>query len=301
MFAMSPPLTLAAAASAVARRHRLPLVLNLQDLHPDAAVATGAVTARTPLRALRALERRTYRDASAITTLSPAMARTVAERAPAGKRIEVIANFVDTAAVTPGPRMNDFRRELGVPESAVLFMYAGNVGLSQPMELIRFAANRLRLRRDVCFAVNGAGVAMADVERWAAEHANVVVSGYQPGERLGEVLAAADVHLVLLRPGMGNVSVPSKVYTALAAGRPVLAAVDADSEVRRIVDDAGAGTTVDPGDPQAFVDAVLRLADDADGRTAMGDAAREHSRRHTPAGAAAAYLRLFEEVAFAGR
>ncbi len=296
IFAMSPPLTLATAASLTAAAHRTPLVLNLQDLHPDAAIVTGAVTGRGFVATLRQLEKFSYRAATAVTVLSEETRKAVIKRAPVGKRVEVIRNF-PTVEVEPGERVNSFRRELGIDEDTLVFLYAGNVGFSQPFGLIRAAAEKFAGRRDVCFVINGDGAVMSEVRAWASALPNVIVNGYQPAERLSEVLAAADVHLVLLAAGLGHVSVPSKVYSAFSAGRPVLVASQADSEISRIVEITQAGLTVDPTDEAGFADAVGRLADDHQLRQEMAMAAARSAQLHSADTAAEHYLRLFAELA----
>ncbi len=297
VFVMSPPLTLATAASVCASVRRTPLVLNLQDLHPDAAIATGAITNQSAIAALRWLEKRSYKAGAAITVLSQQARCAVLERAPAGTHVEVIPNFADTAKISPGDRANAYRRQLGIDEETLVFLYAGNVGFSQPLGLVRAAADLLAERRDICFVINGDGTAMSEVRNWASKKSNVIVSGYQPAERLNEVLAAADVHLVPLAAGLGHVSVPSKVYAAFSAGRPVLAAADAGCEISRIVETAAAGLVVDPTDEAGFADAVRRLADDPPARASMAAAAQRSADQHSPDTAAASYLRLFKKLA----
>ena len=103
---------------------------------------------------------------------------------------------------------------------------------------------------------------------------NVVFGDYQPAERLPEVLATGDVHAVLLKRGLGRVSVPSKTYSIMAAGRPIVAAIDPGTEVTRLVGASGAGTCVPPDDGPAFVAAVRDLVSDVARREAMGRSAR---------------------------
>ena len=139
----------------------------------------------------------------------------------------MIPNFVDTDAIRPLPRMTRYRTELGIGDEPVV-LYAGNVGFSQSLDLVVEAARRMP---DVTFLINGDGAARAELERDAASVANVRFAGYQPAPRLAEVLATGDVHVVPLRAGLGDVSVPSKTYSSLAAGRPVVASIDLDSEI----------------------------------------------------------------------
>jgi colanic acid biosynthesis glycosyl transferase WcaI len=249
--------------------------------------------------AARRLERASYRAADAVTVLSDDLRDNVAAKLPAAERskVRVIPNFVDTAAVRPLDRMTAYRRQLGIGTETVV-MYAGNVGLSQSLELILAAAEKLSHREDIVFVVNGGGSARPDLERRAAGMTNVRFADYQPADRLGEVLATGDVHVVPLKRGLARSSVPSKTYSILAAGRPLVASVDLGTEVARVVERAGAGVAVAPEDPAAFLDAVAGLVDDPDGLATMGAAGRAFVEQWaSPAAVAGAYEALFTELA----
>jgi colanic acid biosynthesis glycosyl transferase WcaI len=296
VLAMSPPLTLGPAGWLVATRMRAPLVFNIQDVYPDAAVQVGAITNERVIAALRGLERFSYARADAVTVLSDDLRDSLARRVDDPSKVRVIPNFVDTEGITPGPRMNSYRSEFGIGDELVV-MYAGNVGYSQPLELVVEAARRLSHRSDIRFVVNGEGSRRAELERDVAGLDNVTLVDFQPKERLPEVLAAGDVHLVLLREGLAAVSVPSKLYSILAAGRPVLASVDPGTEVDRVLAGCGGGATVPAGDTDAFVGAVEQLADDPDRRLAAGQAGRAFAETwSSAAGVAAMYEELFEEL-----
>ena len=116
-----------------------------------------------------------------------------------------------------------------------------------------------------------------------------------PAERLAEVLATGDIHLVPLRTGLASASVPSKIYSVLAAGRPVIASIDLGSEVARLVTEAGAGVVVGPGDPDALIAAVEYLAEGAGLRARMGADGRAWVEKClTSRAVATTYLNLFE-------
>ncbi|MCB0996352.1 MAG: glycosyltransferase family 4 protein [Acidimicrobiales bacterium] len=292
VLAMSPPLTLGVAGWVAATRWRVPYVFNIQDVFPDVAVDVGAITNRHVIRAASALERWCYRRADAVTVLSEDLRRNVAAKIGPEResRVHVIPNFVDVDQIRPGPRINAYRAEFGLGDGPVV-MYAGNLGHSQPLDLVMAAARR---HPHVRFVINGGGVARAELERQAADLANVVFVDYQPAERLPEVLAAADVHLVLLKPRLASASVPSKLYSILAAGRAVLASVDPDTEVSRVRDTADAGRWTPAGDTDAFVAAVGELAADPVGLAAMGERGRDFvSAWQTPAAVAERYEELF--------
>lgn len=287
VLSMSPPLTLGLTGWAAARLRGGRSTFNVQDVFPDAAVETGAISNRAVIAAARALERATYRRSDDVVLLSDDLRDNVAAKVPGRtSHLRVVPNFVDTAAIAPMDPDTPYRRGLAAGGAPVV-MYAGNVGYSQSLGLVLAAAAALP---SACFVVNGDGSARAALEREAAHLPNVRFVGYQPVERLAEVLASADVHVVPLRAGLGRVSVPSKTYSILAAGRPLVAAVDPGTEIPRMVEASGSGICVPPDDEASFIEAVARLLADPEGRARMGRSARQWVEAHaSPAGVAERY------------
>ncbi len=296
---MSPPLPLGVAGWLAAATRRAPFVFNIQDVFPDVAVELGAITDRRVIAVASALERFLYRRADAVTVLSDDLRDNVAAklRGRRPERVHVIPNFVDTERISPTDRMNDYRREHGLGDATVV-MYAGNVGMSQSLDLVVEAARRHRDRADVRFVINGGGAALEPLRRSAEGLDNLTFVPMQPRERLPEVLAAADLHLVPLKRGLARSSVPSKLYSILAAGRPVLASVDAGTEVAETVAAAGAGVSVPPEDIDAFCTALDGLLDDPARRAELGRSGRAFVEDWvSPAAVGLAYEQLFEQVA----
>lgn len=295
VIAMSPPLTLGVAGRLVAWIRRAPLIFNIQDVFPDAAVETGAITNRWVIGAARALEKVSYLSSSRVTVLSQDLADNVVSKIGASKatRVVVIPNFVDTERIVPLDAATDYRRELGLTDRPVV-MYAGNIGYSQSLEMLVAAA---RARPDVDFVINGTGSARSDLERSARGLTNLIFGDFQPPERLSEVLATGDIHVVPLRRGLGRVSVPSKTYSIMAAGRPIVAAVDAGTEVTRLVDGARSGLVVPPDETESFIAAIDRLVSDRDVRRGMGQRARAFvESQASPRAVAERYANLVHEI-----
>jgi colanic acid biosynthesis glycosyl transferase WcaI len=295
--AMSPPLTMGLTGWVTHLVRRGPLVFNIQDVFPDAAVQTGAITNGAIIAVARWLERVSYHRAAAVTVLSDDLRANVAAKMRPSRRnrVHVIPNFVDTEFIVPLDRMTPYRTELGIGAEPVI-MYAGNVGFSQSLELLLAAARELP---EATFVINGDGAARRDLELQAAGLANVRFAGYQPRERVPEVLASADVHVVPLRTGLGAVSVPSKTYSILAAGRPVLAAIDPGTEVPRMIAASGGGRAIGPDDPVAFVAALREMLTDEVALGAQGASARawvEHAA--SPRAVAEAYVRLIRQLSW---
>ena len=202
----------------------------------------------------------------------------------------MIPNFVDTQAIVPMSRLTNYRRELGVDESLVV-MYAGNVGFSQSLELMIEAA---RVLPNVIFVINGEGAARKSLEAKAHALSNVKFGDYQDASRLSEVLATGDLHVVPLRRGLGSVSVPSKTYSILAAGRPICAAIDLDTEVPRILAAANAGVCVEPDNQAAFVSAIAAMISDRKSLEEMGASGRKWVEGHaSPQSIAQRYEALY--------
>ena len=296
VLAMSPPLTLGLAGWVCARRHRVPLVFNIQDVFPDVAVEVGAITNAKVIALARALERFCYRRSDAVTVLSEDLRQNLAAKLAGHRpeRVHVIPNFVLSDQIVDGERDNSYRREFGLGDRTVV-MYAGNLGYSQSVELLIEAARSMADDPSVVFVINGGGSRRADLMDLAAGLDNVVFVGLQPKERLPEVLAAADIHCVLLGAGLGRSSVPSKLYSILAASRPAVASIDRGTEVERVLIAADAGIAVAPDDDEAFLAALRRLIDSPADRRRLGANGRAWVERWvSPSGVAAEYERLFE-------
>jgi len=298
VLAMSPPLTLGLAGWLAARARRVPFVFNIQDVFPDVAIELGVITNPGVIRVASWLERFTYLRADAVTVLSEDLRDNVATKLSRRRpeRVRVIPNFVDTEHIQPAARENSYREQFGLTGKTVV-MYAGNVGFSQSLDLLLDAADALAHEPDLVFVINGGGAARPDLERRAAGAPNVRFVDMQPKDRLPEVLAAADIHVVPLRRGLARSSVPSKMYSILAAGRPIVASVDAGTEVASVVERAGAGIAVPPDDAEALTKAIARLVADPDETRRMGAAGRASVERWaSPAAIAEQYEALFDEL-----
>lgn len=292
VLAMSPPLTLGLTGWFTKLFRGGKLVFNIQDIFPDAAVETGAITNTKIIAFSRWLERTSYQHSDAVVLLSDDLANNVQRKLDQKfhKKVRVIPNFVDTAEIVPMSRLTRYRRELGIGDSLVV-MYAGNVGFSQSLMMMVDAARELP---ELIFVINGEGAARESLVKAAQGLPNVVFGNYQDVSRLSEVLATGDIHLVPLRRGLGSVSVPSKTYSILAAGRPVCAAVDADTEVPRILAMSRAGVCVEPEDLIALVAAIRAMADDREALGKMGERGRIWVESHTsPASVAQRYEALY--------
>jgi colanic acid biosynthesis glycosyl transferase WcaI len=292
VLAMSPPLTLGLTGWFTKIIRRAPLVFNIQDVFPDAAIQTGAISNKKIIAAAKWLERVSYQRSDAVVLLSRDLRTNIANKIDTKfhDRLHVIPNFVDTVAVTPQNRMTAYRAELGIGDQLVV-MYAGNVGFSQSLNLVAEAAAKFS---EIAFVINGDGAARKKLQQDCAQLANVYFGDYQPIERLSEVLATGDIHLVPLRAGLASVSVPSKSYSILAAGRPMLAAIDPNTEIPNMLRESRAGIAVEPDNAPAFIEALGELVSNRELLLEMGARGRNWVETHaSPASVAAQYEAIF--------
>lgn len=295
IISMSPPLTLGLTGWLAARLRFTTAIFNIQDVFPDAAIETGAITNKRIISVARWLERVSYHRSDAVVVLSEDLRNNVAAKVSLRHvdKIKVIPNFVDADRIVPMDRMTPYRRELNIGDEVVV-MYAGNVGYSQSLTMLLHAAKQMPM---ITFVINGDGAARADLEKQAAGLTNVRFAGYQPRDRVGEVLASGDIHVVPLRTGLGAVSVPSKTYSILAAARPVVAAIDPGTEVTRILDHSGAGVSVVPDKEDIFTAALQSMVANIDEAREQGRKGRQWVESHvSPAAVAQSYLSLIADI-----
>ncbi len=292
---LTDPPILGLAALSAARRTGARFVFLCEDIFPEVASLLEDFHNRTVNRMLDRVNRRLVREADAVVALGDRMRRRLVEEkgAPAS-RVHVIHNWADCDAIVPGVKDNAFSRAHGLQDKFVL-MHSGNVGLSQNLDLLIEAADRLRSRERLVIVIVGDGARRGALEAMAAARSltNVRFLPYQPKTLLHESFAAADAFLVSLKPGLEGYIVPSKLYGILAAGRPFVAAVDPSCEAAAIATEHACGVVAPPGDPDALVKAIVTLYDDPAGARRMGEHARRASWQYDRRAAVRAYYDLF--------
>jgi colanic acid biosynthesis glycosyl transferase WcaI len=256
-------------------------VLLVQDLYPDVLVAAGLARANSLIvRLLSAASRRLYRSMDRICACGGDMATRVRERLPAGHgpdRVIVIPNWGDLDAVSPSAlEDNALLRELALRDRFVV-QYAGNAGPIHDVKTIIEAARQLRSSDpDVHFLFLGSGAKW----RWLSSVVklerleNVTVLAARPRADQQIFLNACHVAVSAFVPGMSGVGVPSRMYNIMAAGRPMIAAVDGDSEQATVIREEQVGWVVRPGDGSGLAAAIRAAKSNSTELAAMGHRAR---------------------------
>jgi colanic acid biosynthesis glycosyl transferase WcaI len=281
IFVMSPPLTIGLTAYVLGKLKGIPYCYNVQDIWPEAAVRLGMLKGKRTIRFWERVEQFIYRHAQRIFAISDEFRENLEGKGVPAVKIEVIPNFVDTEFIRPLARQNGFSSRHKLNDKFVV-LYAGNVGLSQGLEVVLDAAELLRAEPEVLFQIVGAGSSKAELmaEAGRRQLSNVRFLPLQAEAEVPELYASCDVALIPLRRGLAQNSVPCKTYSIMSSARPYIASVDEDSNVWKLTEHAGCGVCVPPEDAQALAQAVLELRADRKRRQLMGLNGREFVEWH---------------------
>jgi glycosyltransferase involved in cell wall biosynthesis len=271
---VSPSLSGAALAAEFALRTGRPFGLILQDLMGRAADQSGIVGGRAVAGLTAAAECWIARRASSVAVVAPDFISYLVDRGVAPDRIVQLPNWTHIAE--PMGDRAATRLRLGWADDEIVVLHAGNMGnkqgLEQVVEAARIAApGQAGLR----FVLMGDGNQRSDLERRAAGLSNLDFRPFEPPETFPDTLAAADILLLSERPSVRDMSLPSKVTSYLAAGRPIVAAVAPDGASAALVSRSGAAVLADAGDSDDILRAIVSIQKDPSAPDRLGRAGRQ--------------------------
>lgn len=248
--------------------------LHIQDFEVEAAFAMGLLREDTRLgRLAKAFEAWVLRRFDRISSISmPMVAKLGTKGVPADKTCE-LRNWANLSRVKPQTE-SPFRAEFGITTPYVA-LYSGNLANKQGIEILPDMARRLVHRTDLTFVVCGDGPMRAKLLASAENLGNIRFFPLQPVDRLSDLLALADVHLLPQIAGAADLVLPSKLTNILASGRPVLATADPLTALGAEVN--GAGVVTPPGDASKAAAALERMLDDPALRATLGLEARRRA------------------------
>lgn len=235
--------------------------LIVHDVYPDLAIAVGKLSERSLWTWLwKKLNIYLYRNMHRIFVLGRDMrAKVVQDLDVQENRVLIATNWADSNLVEPQPRdENALLHELGLSEKFVL-QYAGNIGYPNDIETIIEAAVLLKDHDDIHFLFIGSGAKKPLIEAAVIEYGltNITILEHRPRSEQTDFLNACDVALISLVGGMKGVSVPSRTYNTLAAGKPIIAIAEEGTEISFVIEEEKVGWIVPPGNPQLLVSAIL--------------------------------------------
>jgi colanic acid biosynthesis glycosyl transferase WcaI len=277
----SPPLTNGICAWIISLFKRCPVIYNIQDMYPDMAEKAGIVKSRFWRGFMKVIEKIVYKLADRLLLLSEGMRKNVIRKGVPEKKTEVIPNFFDINLLKPVTGENPFARQWN-PEGKFLAMYGGNVGIPHGAEVILEAAERLKEPRDILFCFVGRGEYRPTLQQMTKQKGldNLIFIPAQPFTEMSRVWTSASVSLITYKRGLSEDSLPTKLIASMCCQRPVIAAVDEDSDTAELIRKAQCGIIVPPEDAAAFADAIVTLYSDDPLRQKMGEAGRQYVMSH---------------------
>lgn len=258
----------------------IPILYYVQDLYPEVLKSSGILAKNGRIaRWLTAWDRRLCLASSRVIVISESMRETlVRTRGIPVERIVVIPNWIDEQEFRPLPRDSAWRREMDLSPDLFVALFAGSLGIVSGANVLVETARRLRARPDILLLCVGEGVLKNEMMSQSSKYGlqNIRFEPFQDRTRVPEMHAAADVCLLTMRNGYLNASVPSKLISYMAAGRPIVCSASAETDVARMVSESHAGIVARAGDPDALAHALLRLRAAPITARTMGSNARSY-------------------------
>lgn len=262
----------------VAWIRRTPVIYYVKDVYPEAAEEVGVLRKGGFISGcLRRWDRLLCRRSTAIVAISESMRQVICGRGVPGEKVTVICDWIDAAAFAlPSGGGNAWRHEKGIPDSTFIAMFAGTIGLVSGADILIDVALALRDQPDFLLLCVGEGLLKDSMAEKARQYglSNIRFLPFEPRERVVGMHASADLMLLTMQKGYPDVSVPSKLITYLASGKPVVCAVPPEAAVAQVVLGDDCGVVVPPGDAPSIARAILDIIHTPGAAARLGGNAR---------------------------
>ncbi len=279
IFVISTPPIQGMLAAFLKNRKKCKFVYNLQDIFPDTLVGAGMAKKNGMLWKIgRWIENYTYRNADKIIVISNDFKRNIMEKGVPEDKIEIVYNWVDQNAIVPiDDKDNPLFEEFGISRDKFRVVYAGNLGNAQNLNIIIFAAEKLKKQDNIEFVIFGKGGMEDDLRAEIAQKClnNVKILPLQPYERVSYVYSLGNACLVSCKSGFGGSALPSKTWSILSAGRPVIASFD-EGELKYTIEKNKIGVFTKSDNVEDFINGVLTLVENPSLCEEMGKRGREY-------------------------
>lgn len=299
IFLTVPPLPVCAPAALLGWLHNCPIVLNVQDILPEAAIHMGLIKNKPLIWLLEAIEKFAYRTAHTVSVIAEGFVENLEGKGVPSQKITCIPNWVDTNFICPLPKDdNAFRRAHNL-EGKFVVLYSGNIALTQGLETVVEAAAQLRDVSDIVFVIVGESKAVETLKHHCQTCGadNVILLPFQPREKLPEMLAAADVGLIVQKHNVVSFNMPSKTQVLLASGRPVIASVPHSGSAAKAIEKSRGGVVVEPENPVALAMQILEFHKNPEQAERLGKQGRQYAlERYSFEQALNQYEALFYQV-----
>ncbi|WP_414516772.1 glycosyltransferase family 4 protein [Nostoc sp. PCC 9305] len=256
-----------------------PVILNLQDILPEAAVHVGLLKNKLLIRLFTLLEKFAYNSASKISVIADGFVDNLRAKGVEAEKIVQIPNWVDVNFIRPLPKEDNPFRAAHNLNGKFVVLYSGNIALTQGLESVVKAASVLRHIPDIVFVIVGEAKGLQRLQQECLDCGadNVLLLPFQPRKDLPQMLAAADVGLVVQKKNVVSFNMPSKIQVLLASGGALVASVPDNGTAARAIRQSGGGVIVPPEDPQALAMAILDLYQNPEKVKTLGYKSRQYA------------------------
>ncbi|MEH2243983.1 glycosyltransferase family 4 protein [Nostoc sp.] len=256
-----------------------PVILNLQDILPEAAVHVGLLKNKLLIQLFTLLEKFAYHTASKISVIADGFVENLRSKGVEADKIVQIPNWVDVNFIRPLPKENNPFRAAHNLNGKFVVLYSGNIALTQGLESVVKAASVLRHIPDIVFVIVGEAKGLQRLQQECLDCGadNVLLLPFQPRKSLPQMLAAADVGLVVQKKNVVSFNMPSKIQVLLASGGALVASVPDNGTAARAIRQSGGGVIVPPEDPQALAMAILDLYQNPEKVKTLGYKSRQYA------------------------
>ncbi|MFN6462222.1 MAG: glycosyltransferase family 4 protein [Nostoc sp. DedVER02] len=277
-----PPLLGILPATMFGWLYNCPLVLNVQDILPEAAVRIGLLKNKWMIRILAALEKFAYRTAHTISVIADGFRENLVNKGVPVNKIVCIPNWVNVNFIHPLPKQNNSWISSHQLDGKFVVLYSGNIALTQGLEIVIEAAVCLSHIKDIVFVIVGESKALQSLQEYCLLHRaeNVLLLPLQSREKLPEMLAASDVGLIVQKRNVISFNMPSKIPLLLASGRPIVGSVPATGTAAKAIELSGGGIIVEPESPDAMAAAVYDLYANPSLGKRLGNAGRHFAEEN---------------------
>ncbi|MEA5580921.1 glycosyltransferase family 4 protein [Nodularia harveyana UHCC-0300] len=294
-----PPLLVSLPAAFLGWLNNCPVVLNVQDILPEAAIRIGLIKNKLMIRVLTFLEKFAYRNSHTISVISEGFRENLVNKGVPNKKIVCIPNWVNINFIQPlANKKNSWKSEHKLDGKFVV-LYSGNIALTQGLETVIETAVRCREIKDIVFVIAGESTALERLQKYclSCDADNVLLLPLQPREKLPEMLAAANVGLIVQKHNVISFNMPSKIPLLLASGKPIIGSVPKNGTAAQAIQLSGGGIVVDPESPEALADAVQKLYENPTLGSHLGKKGREFAvENYSFEQALESYQELFAHV-----
>ncbi|HIW50311.1 MAG TPA: glycosyltransferase family 4 protein [Candidatus Blautia intestinavium] len=278
IFVQSTPPTQGAMAAIIKKKKKIPFIYNLQDVFPDSLVGAGMTKENSFIyRIGRRIEDYTYRNADRIIVISNDIKQNIINKGVPEEKIVVVPNWIDAEKIHPIAKEDNYLFDkYYIPKDKFTVVYAGNLGYAQNIEVIIKSAELLKEHKSIQFVVFGKGAQEDEYKEMAAGLDNVHFFPIQPYSEVSYVYSIGDVSVVPCKKGFGGSAMPSKTWSIMATGTPVLASFDPGTEMESIIKTEEVGLFNIADDFEGLTDNILKLYTDEGFKERLGMNARTY-------------------------